>query len=257
MAQSYNGWQASRDPASIDVDKDFTAAGRKFPGGVKRGPVSVVLRYVIEQFDKRVEEVDLYAPGDEWGYFYKPSANSPNLLSCHSSGTAVDVNATRHPNGRRGTFTEEQVDTIHEILAEVDGVVRWLGDARTADEMHFEIKGTADEVARVAGRLLQPVPDEPIQEDDMPNPAVYVDANGTWMFWRGEGSDDLVGNLNGGPPVNLGGNITSGPTASGGNGLVLVAARGTDGAQWLLTFTASDWDGGNAVGTWNPVGGKS
>ena len=168
MATSYNGWTASKSPASIDIDPDFTAAGRKFPGGVKRGPVSVVLRYMIEQFDKRVEEVDLYDPGDEWGYTYKPSANSPSKLSCHSSGTAVDINATRHPNRKRGTFTPKQVDAIHAILAELDGVVRWLGDTSgTPDEMHFEIKGTAAEVARVAGRLLTTDPLAP-QEDDMP-----------------------------------------------------------------------------------------
>jgi hypothetical protein len=170
MASSYNGWEASKDPAAIDIDRDFTAAGRKFPGGVKRGPVSVVLRYLIEQFDKRVEEVDLYDPGDEWGYVYKPSANSPSKLSCHSSGTAVDINATRHPNRKRGTFTAAQVDAIHTILDELDGVVRWLGDTSgTPDEMHFEIKGTAAEVARVAGRILQPLLEKPapIEEDDM------------------------------------------------------------------------------------------
>ena len=37
MASSYNGWEASKSPDSIDVDKAFTAAGRRFPGGVKRG----------------------------------------------------------------------------------------------------------------------------------------------------------------------------------------------------------------------------
>jgi hypothetical protein len=166
MVTSYNGWPASRSAASIDVDKDFTAAGRKFPGGVKRGPVSVIFRYLVEQFDSRVEAVDLYDPGDEWGWTYRENRNANNL-SCHSSGTAIDLNATHHPNGRRNTFKPEQVAAIHQILAELSGVVRWGGDfTGTPDEMHFEIVGTAAEVARVAGRLLQPTPDEP-QEDDM------------------------------------------------------------------------------------------
>jgi hypothetical protein len=169
MPTSYNGWRASKDPGAIDIDPGFTAAGRTFPGGVKRGPVSVVLRYVVEQFDKRVEEVDLDDPGDEWGYTYKPSANSPNLLSCHSSGTAVDINATRHPNGTHPskTFTPTQISEIRAILAEVDGVVRWLGDATgTPDPMHFEIRGDAVEVARVAGRILNGTPAQPQPTED-------------------------------------------------------------------------------------------
>lgn len=154
MATSYNGWTASKDPASIGVDSGFVAAGRKFPGGVKSGDVSILFKYLVEQFDARVEEVDLYAAGDEWGYHYKQSANSPSLLSCHSSGTAVDVNATRHPNGKRGTFSDAQVTAIRQILAECSGAVRWLGDApRVPDEMHFEIFGDASKVKAAADKI--------------------------------------------------------------------------------------------------------
>lgn len=173
MPDSYNGWPASKDPKAIDIDQAFTAAGRKFPGGVKRGPVSVVFRYLIEQFDKRVEEVDLYDAGDEWGWHYKPSANSPSKLSCHSSGTALDVNATRHPNRTPAsrTFTAGQIREIKAILAELGGVVRWLGEARTPDPMHFEIAGTPAEVARVAGRILsgshEPAPTPANEENDV------------------------------------------------------------------------------------------
>lgn len=94
---------------------------------------------------------------------------------------------------------------------------------------------------------------DPPEEDMPPSPAVYVDSHGTWTFWKR--GDDLFGNLNAGPEVNLGGNLTSGPTASGGSGLVLVAARGTDGNQWLYTFEAKNWP--NPGGSWTPVGGRS
>lgn len=233
MATSYNGWTASREPAVIDIDKDFTAAGRKFPGGVKRGPVSVVLKHVIEQFNARVEPVDLYDPGDEWGYVYKPSANSPKLLSCHSSGTAVDINATRHPNGKRGTFTQKQVDTIRAILREVDGVVRWLGDTSgTPDEMHFEIRGTETDVARVAGRLLQPIPDEPPEDDMPPSPAIVVVNGVRFVFvlkdggiWWKEGDSGFA--------RIPGGTLTSAPAAVDyPDTTIEVVSRGTDGAAW-------------------------
>ncbi len=164
MPTSYNGWPASRDPAAIGINRKWAPLGVPFPGGVKGGDVETVLTYVVEQLHARVEPIDLPGLKDEWGWHYKPSANSPNLLSCHSSGTAFDYNATRHPNRKRGTFTAAQVKTIHTILDEVGGVVRWLGDARTPDEMHFEIKGTPAQVADVA-RLLRSKPAPP--EDDM------------------------------------------------------------------------------------------
>ena len=157
MALSYNGWPASPDPRAIGINTEWEPIpGHRFPGGVKSGAVEKVLTYVVRQLDARVEPIDRDAIKDEWGWFYKPSANSPDTLSCHSSGTAFDYNATRHPNGVRGTFTAAQVAEIREIQSEVLHVVRWLGDAtRVADEMHFEIDGTPDEVAAAAQWLTR------------------------------------------------------------------------------------------------------
>jgi hypothetical protein len=161
VTASYNGWAASRTPADIGVIP-FVVNGVPFPGGVRSGDVETVFRHLVEQFARRVEA--LVTPGC-WGYYYKQSANSVVLLSCHSSGTAIDVNAPRHPNGKRGTFTAAQVAQIRAILAELSGVVYWGGDAwgdGTPDEMHFEIKTgvTAAQVAAAARKLTH-------QEDPM------------------------------------------------------------------------------------------
>lgn len=155
MALSYNGWPASSNPDAIGINTAWEPiAGHRFPGGVKSGDVETVLTYFVRQLDARVEPIDRDAVKDEWGYAYRFSVNSPDKLSCHSSGTAFDYNATRHPNGMRGTWGAAKVAKIREIQAEVLGVVRWLGDAtRVPDEMHFEIQGTAAEVAAVAARL--------------------------------------------------------------------------------------------------------
>jgi hypothetical protein len=166
---SYNGWPASRDASAIGIDTNVTAGGRKFPGGVKSGDVSRIFRYLIEQFDRRVEELDLYSPGDEWGYYYRANVNNPSSLSCHASGTAVDINATRHPNGRKGTFSRAQVAAIRQILDELQGVVRWGGDfSGVTDEMHFEIVGSAADAKRVANTLhnSSPLP-APSPEEDL------------------------------------------------------------------------------------------
>jgi hypothetical protein len=154
MTVSYNGWTASQAPAAIGV-APFIVNGVPFPGGVRSGDVAAVFRYLVEQFARRVE--GLITPGC-WGYYYKQSANSAALLSCHSSGTAIDINAPRHPNGKRGTFTAAQVAQIRAILAELSGVVYWGGDAwgdGTPDEMHFEIQSgvTAAQVAAAARKL--------------------------------------------------------------------------------------------------------
>lgn len=166
MTESYNGWPAHQDRRAIGVGP-FVAAGASFLSGVKQGDVATVFRYLVEQFHARVERVDLPGEKDEWGYYYRVNRNAGNL-SCHASGTAIDINATRHPNGRAGTFTSAQVRQIRQILSELNGVVRWGGDfRRTKDEMHFEIIGTPAEVAAAARKLTN-------REDEM-TPAQMVD----------------------------------------------------------------------------------
>lgn len=161
MPVSYNGWTASKYPASIGIVHFEPIPGYDFPAGVKGGDVKVIFTYLVQQLNARVERISHYAPGDEWGYHYKYSANTPSKLSNHSSGTAIDYNATRHPNGVRGTWSSAQVAEIRKILNELSGVVRWLYDAtRVPDEMHFEIRGTASQVKAVADRLRNK-PEEP------------------------------------------------------------------------------------------------
>lgn len=150
MRTSYNGWTASPNPDDVGI-VPLVVSGVSFPGGVRGGNVEVVLRYVLEQFDRRVEV--LKQELGCWGFAYRQNRNANNL-SCHSSGTAVDANAVRHPNGKRRTFTTAQVTEIRRILAEVGGVVKWGGDfTGTPDEMHFEVSGTPAEVSIVARRL--------------------------------------------------------------------------------------------------------
>lgn len=157
---SYNGWPANSDPAAIGVAQNLW-----FPGGVKTGDVTTVLRYVARQFNDRVEPI---VSGWCWGYTFKANVNNPSQLSCHASGTALDINAPDHPNGSGGTFTDAQVGTIYAILNEVQGAVDWL---EGYDEMHFEIAVSAADLAYVAaviGDAAPPTTIPPTEEDDMP-----------------------------------------------------------------------------------------
>ena len=190
MVASYNGWSAAPGGAGLGVKK-LIVNDIEVAGGVRGGPVYTVMRYVAEQFNKRVER--LYDPGC-WGGYYKNSANSAFLLSCHASWTAIDLNAPDHPNGKRGTFNASQVREIRAIQSEVGGVVYWGGDRwgdGVYDEMHFEIATgvTEAQVATVAARLTakpQPTPEPEEEDEDMAcllqaqnDPKVYLVAGGT------------------------------------------------------------------------------
>jgi len=155
---SYNGWTASPNPADFGGITPLVVAGESFAPGVRSGDVHVVFQHLAEQLNARVEPV--YAPGwheaDDWGYAYRANRNANNL-SCHASATAIDYNATRHPNGvaTAQTWTSAQIATIHQILAELDHLVRWGGDfTGTVDSMHFEVIGTPGQIAALAARLI-------------------------------------------------------------------------------------------------------
>jgi len=153
MTVSQNGWPV--DPPR----RSRTVPGTDVRLVVADGPAGDVLVWVLAQFDRRVEDLDVGA--DDWGYANRPIRGS-TATSNHASATAVDANATRHPLGARGTFTAAQVAEIHRILSEVDNVVRWGGDyTGRRDEMHFEINAPYDRVAAVAARLNGGTPAPP------------------------------------------------------------------------------------------------
>lgn len=145
---SQNGW-------SVITSKDLDIS--PFPGtkivpvpGIRKGDVATVLHYVGEQFNKNVEK--LVNPGC-WGYFNRPIRGSTQT-SNHASGTAIDLNAPKHPLGAQGTFTASQKAEIRKILNYCNGVVRWGGDySGRKDEMHFEIIGNATQVTNLAKKI--------------------------------------------------------------------------------------------------------
>lgn len=146
MFYSQNGYSA-KNGALIAA---YTVPGTDVRVGLRKGDVSVVLLYVAEMFHKTVEPL---RKSDTGGYNPRSIIGS-NTLSNHASGTAIDVRWNDHPIGRRGTFTAAQVKAIRAILAFCDGVVRWGGDYRgRADEMHFEVIGNPQSVARVADKI--------------------------------------------------------------------------------------------------------
>lgn len=164
MSTSYNGWFAS---PNLSI-RPLVVAGESFvPGILDDDDVYTVLQYVAQQMHEHVEPI--VAAGwhqmDDWGFNFRLTTNDDSL-SCHSSGTAIDYNATRHPYGvaASANFSPAQIDKIHEIIADLPIV--WGGDYRNeVDAMHFEIMGNKAAVAAAAARIRNGMEDEMKQED--------------------------------------------------------------------------------------------
>lgn len=109
-----------------------------------------VLANFLKRFNRKVEPLNRT---DTHGY-NKRKISGSDEYSNHASGTAVDANATKHAYGRVGTFADEQVEVLRELLEDYDEVIKWGGDYRnTKDEMHFEIDKDPAAVRLVARRL--------------------------------------------------------------------------------------------------------
>lgn len=166
MSTSYNGWPASPDPAAIGVDRAFSVCGSApfedggYAGGILAGPVADVFTHLITRLHHDVEPMMIGDGGEIgygcWGYSYRDNVNNPGQLSCHASATAIDYNAPLHPNGTStgpgggGGWTGDQYAAVLAILDECGGVISWLTGN---DPMHFEICGTAADVAAAAATL--------------------------------------------------------------------------------------------------------
>lgn len=160
---SQNGWLVVTNKQLNN--NNFPGTGANPAPGVLIGGVATVLHYVGQQFDDRVEPL---TDGWCWGYANRNVIGGSDI-SNHASGTAIDLNAPKHPLGKSGTFSAAQVEAIRQILAECGGVVRWGGDySGRKDEMHFEIIADARTVAEVALRLSDggsaPAPTPPVQK---------------------------------------------------------------------------------------------
>lgn len=159
MPVSQNGYSAN-DRSLI---ASYTVPGSSRKLALRRGDCAVVLLDFAAWFHKNVEPLDA-GQLDDWGYAERTIRGSTTTLSNHASGTAMDLNATRHPLGRVGTFTAAQASAIRRKLREYGGVIRWGGDYRQRkDEMHFEINAGAAavkaQVDRIRGtKVVRPKP---------------------------------------------------------------------------------------------------
>jgi len=149
MLTSYNGWPASKDQAEINI-KPYPVKGTNLKIRCAEGAGELLAAFAAE-FHTLIEPIDAGAL-DDWGYCFRMVRGTTDKLSNHSSGTAIDLNATKHALGKVGTFDAAKVPMI-QALAKKYGLT-WGGDYRNRkDEMHFEIAITKEKAIALAKKL--------------------------------------------------------------------------------------------------------
>ena len=134
ILKSSNGWPASKDAAEIGI-KSFKVPGTDLKIRVAE-KVAPLLIGLASEFHETIEPIDK-GTLDDWGYAFRMIRGSTDSLSNHSSGTAIDLNATKHALTHRNTFTSENMIKCKALAAKYG--CKWGGDWKRADEMHFEI----------------------------------------------------------------------------------------------------------------------
>lgn len=151
--------------------------GIRFLGGLLKGDCDTVLRYVGAYWHHFIEPITEQVAG-QWGYNLRPVKGQTVGYSNHSAGTAIDVNASRHPLGTR-TLAGAQTTELARLTIILRGCVRFGAFyTNRPDEMHAELVVFGAPLARVAddirrGRMETNFPELVTNPDPAPSkPAV-------------------------------------------------------------------------------------
>ena len=159
MATSQNGYTAN----DLSRTQVWTIPGTVRTVRLRFGSPGELLTLWAAWFHEEIEDIEV-GVFDDWGYAERPIRGSSTTLSNHASGTALDLNATRHPLGvpTTRTFTDAQIRKIRARLRDFDECIRWGGDyTGRPDAMHFEINASVEKCDATLKKLKT-------KEDDMP-----------------------------------------------------------------------------------------
>jgi len=145
---SQNGWIASADPNEIGIGS-FAVPGTKIKLRCAKSVAPLLVTFAAE-FHQHIEPID-NGKLDDWGYCFRNVRGSTDKLSNHSSGTAIDLNATLHPLGHANTFSPMQTVLIQALCKKY--ALTWGGNFRRPDEMHFEVSLNPAKCAELIEKL--------------------------------------------------------------------------------------------------------
>ena len=163
MPLSINGWPVLTGWGDKRL-REFAVPGTKTKL-LLRSDIGPLLVALAADYSKDVSNIDNRA--DDWGFDYRKARASVGSWSDHSSGTAIDLNASttgaQGPHGGMATLTSDQIAAIVEIKKRYE-VVIWGGDKARGgdygssiywDPMHFALRPgvTVNDVRRVMAKL--------------------------------------------------------------------------------------------------------
>lgn len=149
MASSQNGWPASPNPKTIGI-KSYLVPNTQLKLRVAEKVAPILINFAAE-FNELVEKLE-GKQLDDWGYCFRQVRGSTDMLSNHASGTAIDLNANKHPLGKENTFEKKQEEALLELCDKYR--LKWGGLYRNRkDEMHFEIVESPANVKKTIERL--------------------------------------------------------------------------------------------------------
>lgn len=159
-SRSQNGWPVLDQSETFKWVLPIQGAPRHLI--LRPGNAGFVLAHFALWYHERVQELN-EGIWDEWGWAARAIRGS-NTISNHASGTAIDLNATKHPLGavgtlkfllKRGTRQELAEVRINRVLRGIyENVIRGgLNYSGRKDEMHYEINVLPGLVRTVAARL--------------------------------------------------------------------------------------------------------
>lgn len=149
MLKSANGWPASENQEEIGIHS-YPIPGTNLKMRCAKAVAPLLVNFAAE-FHEKIEPIDEGAL-DDWGYCFRKVRGSLDVVSNHSSGTAIDLNALKHPLGKVGTFDKAKVPLLRELVRKYG--LKWGGDYQgRKDEMHFEVKLNAVTAAALIHKL--------------------------------------------------------------------------------------------------------
>ena len=149
MLTSYNGWPASKDQAELGI-KSYLVPGTERKLRCASAVAPLLIGFAAE-FHNLIEPIDDDGL-DDWGYAFRDVRGVPGKLSNHASGTAIDLNASRHSLKAINTFEPGKVPMLRALTKKYG--LTWGGDYKgRKDEMHYEISINAVKVAALITQL--------------------------------------------------------------------------------------------------------
>ena len=148
--QSQNGWDVITSFDSHQL-RLWTIPNTEIKLRLRTGPAGFVMTQVATWYHRQVES--LLALADEHAYSFRMIQGSDEW-SNHASGTAVDLNSLRHPQGQTplASFTTEKLQLIRKAVdGKYQNKIKWGGDFRsTPDGMHWEINDDYNGIRELA-----------------------------------------------------------------------------------------------------------